>query len=116
MRYETLKKEGVIYHPDKGNLEIVTVDGFIETPTIPILSHYAGSISQTMISDRIDVTVSCSEKWLSVELLSGIDIDNLHSYTFNIDYQNNTTKKYRSASIVITINAQRHIIEVIQRP
>lgn len=116
MRYENLKKEGVIQHPDKGNLDIVTIDGFVETPIIPELPRHSGSISQTITSDRLDITAVSSESWLKVELLSGPDINNLHYYTLNIDYQANTSKDYRKANLVITINAQEHIIEVIQRP
>lgn len=43
-------------------------------------------------------------------------MDNLHHYALNIDYQANATKDYRKANLIITINAQEHIIEVIQRP
>jgi hypothetical protein len=116
MRYENLKKEGIIQHPDKGNLDIVIIDGFVETPTIPELSRYSGSISQTLTSDCTDITAVSSESWLKIELLGGSDMDNLHYYALNIDYQANATKDYRKANLIITINAQEHIVEVIQRP
>lgn len=115
MKYEVLKKEGVIEHPDKGNLDIVAIEGFVETPTIPTLSRYAGTISQVVTSDHKDIRVESFDDWITTELNDGPASGNLNTWNLNINYQANTTGDYRKANITITIGTQENIVEVVQR-
>lgn len=118
MRYENLKKEGVIQHPDKGELEITTIDGFIETPTIPTLSRHSGKITQQLTTDKSKISVESSKNWLEARLVdtTGPSGSSIYNYVLDIYYQANTSKKHRSANLVFIIDAQRHRMEIIQRP
>lgn len=118
MRYENLKKEGTIQHPDKGELEITIIDGFIETPTIPTLSRHSGKIIQQLTTDKSKISVESSKNWLEVRLVGATapSRSSIYNYTLDIHYQANISKKYRSSNLVFTIDEQRHVMEIIQRP
>lgn len=117
MRYETYIKNGVIEHPDKGDLEIVNIDKYVDIPTIPELTRYAGSIMQTISSNSQNVTLVSESDWITTEIEPINNISSPFSYSMILRYTKNESGDYRRGNVKVDIGLDEVcMLEIVQKP
>lgn len=116
MKIEFLENIGSISHPAKGIMSMSISKGWVDTPYFPLLPKYAGSITQTAVTNCDDLTVTSNSDWLTVSLSSGAETQDTITHSLTLNYTANTEKEYRYGSLIFTSGEFSEPVRITQKP
>lgn len=116
MKIEFLEKIGNVSRTAKEITGASVSKGWVDTPYFPVLPKYAGSITQTVITDCNDLTVTGSSDWLTISLSDGAERQDTITHTLTLNYTANTEKDFRYSSLIFTSGGISMSVQIIQQP